>query len=149
MELESFDAPHCSETAGFLFKHNCSRRAGYRCDLCGKEVCSAHRTPVSAADLAARGIVTGTAPGSDADACTSCVKRTGVSSFAGRPGGYDDPYWYSGHYHGYGSYGPGRWGHSAIASSSYDSDPSDFTEADGESLRREGDDSFEMETSGS
>ena len=51
---------------------------------------------------------------------------------------YDNPYYYSGYYHGYGSYGVGSWGYQHR-------DPNDFTEADGMALGEESAEAFEQD----
>ena len=63
---------------------------------------------------------------------------------------YDDPYFYGYHYYGYGYYGSGHYYSSSShrpssSRSSQGHDPQDFTEGDAESLKKEGDESFEAE----
>lgn len=139
----------CTETSGFLFSHRCTSPAVFQCDLCGRAICTSHRRTVPASDLQRQGIIHGGPPGSPADVCITCARRVGPPHSTAR--GSDDPYWYSDRYSGYCSYGSGRWGSSFLAGSaaSSASDPVEFTEADGESLRQEGDGNFEMEISGS
>lgn len=119
----------CQETSGFLFPHECPRRAMQTCQRCHKAVCNRH-----------------THFDGEEALCTSCAKKLRVRR--GRPArsrshGYgtvhEDPYFYGGTcYRGYGTYAAGYWGHRHYASSYRDDehatgghDPDDFTEADG------------------
>jgi len=73
--------------------------------------------------------------------------RRGRSSHYGRGDVYDDPFFYSDYYVGYGMYGHGHWGHRHYSSAreSRHHDANDFTEADAESLAHEGDEDFETD----
>jgi hypothetical protein len=122
----------CNETAGFLFKHACSRLSERACGLCGKPVCAEHAHEAQGQTF-----------------CTSCARQY-LRTPDQRSGFHrDDPYFYAGsYYHGYGRYGHGSWGSSHVHhadTSSPQHDPHDFTEADAESLRREDDEDFEQD----
>ena len=124
------DGTTCQETAGFLFKHPCDGEAYGYCNQCQKATCRRHTH----------------AFGEDA-LCTGCAKtevREGKRK-GHRYGQYeDDPYFYGeSYYPGYGRYGAGRWGYAYYSGSHHD--PDDFTEADGESLRVEGDEAWEQD----
>ena len=124
-------AEHCLETSGFLFSHSCERAAATQCMRCQKPVCALHmRMPDGAETL-----------------CVSCARTAdnGDENRDASNSAYadDDPSYY---YDGYGYYGRGAW---TTAGGSRSHDKNDFTEADGESLRREDDASFEEDLGGS
>lgn len=130
----------CEETAGFLFRHPCSREAVSACAECGRGLCALHMKPWEGSSL-----------------CVACALRYRQEQEAGqRPppgegkpgeggeGGEgdegdwdtwdDDPYFYgSTHYRGWGR----GWGHER-------GDRHELSEADGASLRGEGDEGFEQ-----
>ncbi|RKG81937.1 hypothetical protein [Corallococcus terminator] len=121
-------AEHCLETSGFLFSHACERGASTQCSRCQKPVCALHTRMLD-----------------DGEVCVSCA-RTADNGDENRDGSEtdwdeDDPSYY---YDGYGYYGRGAW-----TASGTSHDRNDFTEADGESLRREDDASFEEDLGGS
>lgn len=141
------DGP-CAEKQGFLFKHACEFDAVTACTRCSKAICDdhSHADPTGEGDLAQRKMV-----------CTTCVKTLGVKQGRrnarhgrGPRGGrgyqtvvfYDsDPYFYDDYYYeGYGDYDAG-WYDSYEGGEDFD--PSDFTEADGESFAEVGDEGFE------
>ncbi|WP_426755796.1 hypothetical protein [Myxococcus sp. Y35] len=118
----------CQENVGFLFTHACGNEAGLACMQCAKPLCEQHVTSVGVEML-----------------CAQCARehadytgdRSGVSE--------DHPSYY---YDNYGYYGAATstsssWGSGASG------DANDFTEADGESLRREDEASFEEDMGGS
>ncbi|MCY1040819.1 hypothetical protein OV208_05740 [Corallococcus sp. bb12-1] len=122
-------AEHCLETSGFLFSHACERGASTQCMRCQKPVCVLHTRMLDGAE----------------SVCVSCA-RTADNGDENRDGSEtdwdeDDPSYY---YDGYGYYGRDAW-----AASGTSHDRNDFTEADGESLRREDDASFEEDLGGS
>ena len=116
----------CEQTTGFLFSHPCGQPVSVACMRCGQLVCEEHVSAVDAELL-----------------CVTCAQDDdgeGDNETASTTP-EDDPSYY---YDGYGYYGPGSsWGGGASR------DPNDFTEADGESLRREDDASFEEDPGGS
>lgn len=120
--------PYCKECAGFLFSHRCGNLADARCVACGKGICHSHQRP-----------------GDGGVICVACAKQRadGVLPQAqnAAPKQYgDDPYFYSRNvYGGYGYYAAGSWGASYAGAHHRD----DFTSADGESTRVEGDEGFE------
>ncbi|MFP2903818.1 hypothetical protein ACLESD_01855 [Pyxidicoccus sp. 3LFB2] len=129
----------CQESTGFLFSHECGLPAAAACGRCGKRVCDDHLTSMDSelvcetcaenqeddADETESGSEAGSEAGSESDSAPD----------------EDAPSYY---YQGYGYYGPGSsWAGSGAK------DPNDFTEADGESLRQEGDGSFEEDLGGS
>lgn len=126
----------CQETAGFLFKHPCSRDATAACGECSKELCQKHTKQVGGAGV-----------------CVECARvLLDKQATGGRRGGNarerygdyaDDPYFYGwSYYDGYGQYRSG-WGREYYAASR--SDAADFSEADGESFGTEGDEGFERD----
>ncbi|MEK6236139.1 MAG: hypothetical protein N2C14_15645, partial [Planctomycetales bacterium] len=100
------------------------------CGQCEKPICQNHGSDVNGVTL-----------------CTTCAKR-GLAAEGGTSGGghssrryrdsyHDDPYYYGPtYYSGYGR-------HSHRRGNSGTHDPDDFTEADAESMRHEGDEEFE------
>ena len=119
----------CEERAGFLFAHECSSLATQPCGRCLKAICEGHSHLVAEELL-----------------CTSCFNdddddEDDEGTEGELPDSWEDepnPYLYSSYYYrDYGYYGHGSWGHDLVH------DPNDFTEADGESLRNEGSESFE------
>jgi hypothetical protein len=123
-------AEQCLETSGFLFSHPCERGSASLCARCQKPICALHTRMLE-----------------DGTVCVSCARssdngdenrdRDNDSSYA-----EDDPSYY---YDDYGYYGRDAWGSSGSSSR----DSNDFTEADGESLRREDDGAFEEDLGGS
>ena len=124
--------PYCKERAGFLFSHQCGNLAIGRCAACGKGICQEHQRPSEEGTVCiacAKARVTGAA--ADAGAANQKVTRSQYDN---------DPYFYSYMvYSGYGHYGSDSWG--ATYASAHQRD--DFTAADGESTRTEGDEGFE------
>ncbi|CAM3409187.1 hypothetical protein G4177_00550 [Corallococcus sp. ZKHCc1 1396] len=121
-------AEHCLETSGFLFSHACERAAATQCTRCQKPLCLLHMRMLDGAE----------------SVCVSCARMAdNGESNDGSETDWDenDPSYY---YDGYGYYGRGAW---TTAGASHDRN--DFTEADGESLRREDDASFEEDLGGS
>lgn len=122
----------CQERAGFLFAHECTRLATQPCARCLKAICEGHSHPVDEELL-----------------CTTCATNDddddeeSEGTEGEMPDSWEDedepnPYLYSSYYYrDYGYYGHGSWGHDLVP------DPNDFTEADGESLRDEGTETFE------
>lgn len=123
----------CEETAGFLFRHPCPREEVAQCAECGKALCALHVKPWEGNQL-----------------CVGCALRYRTEQEQGGPrkpgeegqdeGGDDwdryddDPYFYGvTHYSGWGR----GWGHER-------GDRYELTEADGSSLRGEGDEGFEQ-----
>ena len=115
------DSPgSCLERAGFLFAHDCPRPASQRCERCSKTICAEHSHQDGRQVL-----------------CTECFRSfLQGEQEAGRRRDLPllktlspllIPAFY---YQNYGYYGRGAWGHEQL------NDPNDFTEADGESLRR-------------
>ncbi len=138
----------CNENSGFLFKHTCGSPPSADCEVCTRPVCVDHTHHVGGKQL-----------------CTTCAKadlRPGKKSPAGGAGYgragrrdgyydyYDNPYFYGGyHYRGYGFYHSG-WGHHHYSHyHHHHGSAHDFTEADGQSLRSEGDEAFESDTDAS
>jgi len=110
----------CQENVGFLFSHACGGAAAMACMRCAKPVCDRHLTSMGMEML-----------------CPACA-RTHASDTSGHGGSNEDhPSYY---YDDYGYYG---------AASGGSHDANDFTEADGESLRREDEASFEEDMGGS
>ncbi|QAT81854.1 hypothetical protein EJ065_0245 [Corallococcus coralloides] len=124
-------AEPCLETSGFLFSHPCERGATTQCMRCQKPICLMHLRTLDGAETV----------------CVMCA-RTADNGDENRDlsntSDEDDPSYY---YEDYGYYGRDAWRGSGSASSG--SDPNDFTEADGESVRREDDASFEEDLGGS
>ncbi|AFE03358.1 hypothetical protein COCOR_00231 [Corallococcus coralloides DSM 2259] len=125
------DKPQCQETSGFLFSHPCERGATTQCMRCQKSICLLHMRTLDGGEVA----------------CVMCA-RTADNGDENRElsntSDEDDPSYY---YEDYGYYGRDAWRGSGSSSSG--SDPNDFTEADGESVRREDDASFEEDLGGS
>ena len=118
----------CNEKAGFLFEHACTDTATGACQKCRKAVCQRHTHPTPHGYM-----------------CTSCAKKEVKKQRFQRqrwPGWDDNPFLYDTYYYnGYGFYGRGYWGNDYLGD--------DFTEADGESLRQEGDGDWEYDMGGS
>ena len=121
----------CNEKSGFLFNHECLRGSTANCNACQKPICYEHAHDANGLTY-----------------CTSCVKkmrgrdeqrsgtRHGRSHYNDY---YHAPYFYGGYYYGYG-YHDSYYGRSHH-------DPSDFTEADSESLATDSDEDFENDMS--
>ena len=132
MSDQQWEPGICNERSGFLFSHGCDRPVSQSCDLCQKPVCHDH------SHLRETGTI-----------CKACAKldmkqhKVHGERRVQRDNDWDnDPYFYSGYYYnGYGYYGPGYWGHSHHHRAMHDSN--DFSEADGESVMRAGDEDFE------
>ena len=132
----------CNEKSGFLFSHDCPRAASSTCAKCEKPVCQkhAHRPKDGATML-----------------CTVCMKKRGSDDdedHRHEPYPYNDPYYYGSHYYGDQYYGDQYYGDQRYRDRRDDSyssarreDPSDFTEADSESLVAEADTDFENDMS--
>lgn len=94
---------NCSETAGFLFQHDCGRTADANCHLCGKGICAMHTRTTEGQIF-----------------CITCLKRyhkdrqlapEQAAAAAAVPQAqqarygatpwytYDDPYWYTDHHY--------------------------------------------------
>lgn len=124
----------CQESAGFLFSHDCPRRAHQQCLRCQKPICTEHAHPLQ-----------------DGVHCTTCARAHLQTPKAARqlgapPKGSDlHPLLFPSYYYrGHGYYGQGAWGHELLQ------DPHDFTEADGEALRqRKATEHFEEDMEGS
>jgi hypothetical protein len=119
----------CNEKSGFLFSHECYHAPSETCTGCQKPIYQEHSHADGSSYL-----------------CTSCVKkqksrgnRTGRSQHS-RHDDYNDPYFYSGYYFGYGN-------HSGFHQRNHD--PFDFTEADGQGLASDTGDAFESDMSAS
>lgn len=126
----------CNEKSGFLFNHDCLRGSAVNCNSCQKPICDEHAHEADGLTC-----------------CTSCAKkirgkaeqRSGSSRSGTRHGrshyhdSYHAPYFYGGDYYGYG-YHDSYYGRSHH-------DPSDFTEADSESLAVDSDEDFENDMS--
>ncbi|WP_240359265.1 hypothetical protein [Pyxidicoccus trucidator] len=126
----------CQESTGFLFSHECGLPAGAGCPRCGKRVCDAHLTSAGG-ELVCATCAEDTEEGDESDSDSDSDSGPDSDSSPAE----DDPSYY---YKDYGYYGPGSsWAGSGAK------DPNDFTEADGESLRHEGDSSFEEDLGGS
>ncbi len=133
MSPASLPTGPCEQTTGFLFSHECGVPAAAACPRCGKRVCDAHLSAVGGELL-----------------CTTCAEEEDEDADDAESEGdadsdastdEDDPSYY---YQDYGAYGPGSaWSRGG------GTDPNDFTEADGESLRHEEDASFEEDLGGS
>ncbi len=136
-QQQQWDSIRCNDRAGFLFSHDCPYPPVNECKQCGRPICDDHTRYNEASE----------------PTCVSCSKA-GIASKPIRriPGRrdsqYDDPYFYSyGHYHGYGYYGPGYWGHSSYHSASH-GDDRNFTAGDSEVLAESEDDAtFEKDMS--
>ncbi|AEI64003.1 hypothetical protein [Corallococcus macrosporus] len=113
----------CQENVGFLFSHGCGSPAAMTCMRCAMPLCEQHMTPVGAEML-----------------CARCAREHEDSTGDRGAVDEDDPSYY---YEDYGYYGAATSGHGRAH------DANDFTEADGESLRREDDASFEEDMGGS
>ncbi|WP_338873152.1 hypothetical protein [Myxococcus stipitatus] len=119
--MSPFSSEGCEVSTGFLFSRPCGMPAGALCPRCGQRACDAHLTSVEGALV-----------------CTSCGAQDSGDS---EDEGDEDARTY---YQDYGYYGSGSsWGRGTSR------DPNDFTEADGESLRREEDAAFEEDLGGS
>lgn len=129
-EANDWVAGMCNEKSGFLFSHECYHAPSETCTGCQKPICTEHAHADGAAFQ-----------------CTSCVKKNRSRESSTRSGRrstydhYDDPYFYSGYYFGHSNYGRG-FHHR-------DHDPFDFTEADGQGLAGDMDDTFENDMSAS
>jgi hypothetical protein len=120
----NWDMNSCNEKAGFLFAHDCSRPTAGNCSRCLKPICNDHSHH-------RMGVIM----------CTSCARVDEQQRHSTDDDDYyrDDPYFYGGY--NYGHHYRDTYGHSRR------NDPHDFTEADGESLRGEGDEHFESDMS--
>ncbi|MBN9681192.1 MULTISPECIES: hypothetical protein [unclassified Corallococcus] len=126
-------AEQCLETSGFLFSHPCERGATTQCMRCQKPICLLHMRTLDGGEAV----------------CVTCARAADNGDENRDPSDTsdfdeDDPSYY---YEDYGYYGRDAWRGSGASSSG--SDPNDFTEADGESVRREDDASFEEDLGGS
>ncbi|NNB85783.1 hypothetical protein HI113_13735 [Corallococcus exiguus] len=124
-------AEQCLETSGFLFSHPCERGATTQCMRCQKPICLMHMRTLDGGEAV----------------CVACARAADNGDENRDPSDTshdDDPSYY---YEDYGYYGRDAWRGSGSSSSG--SDPNDFTEADGESVRREDDASFEEDMGGS
>ena len=122
-------AGQCCDKSGFLFKHACDREPIDHCCFCGRPICQEHAVVRD-----------------DRVMCSTCLSKRlrGVSRGGGRSVHEDWPYIYGPwHYSGY-DYGRSSHAHESYSHASA-SDPNDFTEADGESLRTSGNDAFETD----
>ncbi len=117
----------CQENVGFLFSHACGGDAALACMRCAKPLCAAHLRSAGGESL-----------------CAQCAREHEDSTEEQHAADEDDPSYY---YNDYGYYGAASAGSSWGRGSSHDAN--DFTEADGESLRREDDASFEEDMGGS
>ncbi|MFB1483393.1 hypothetical protein [Corallococcus sp. RDP092CA] len=126
-------AEQCLETSGFLFSHPCERGASTQCMRCQKPICALHARALDGEEVV----------------CVTCARAADNGDenrdASGSEDDEDDPSYY---YEDYGYYGRDAWRGSGPASSS-GPDRDDFTEADGESVRREDDASFEEDLGGS
>ncbi|AGC49083.1 hypothetical protein MYSTI_07811 [Myxococcus stipitatus DSM 14675] len=114
-------ADGCEVSSGFLFAHACGLPTSSLCPRCGRRVCAVHMTTLDGAEV-----------------CSTCG---GLGAGDSEDEGDEDA---STYYQDYGYYGSGSsWGRGTSR------DPHDFTEADGESLRREEDAAFEEDLGGS
>lgn len=119
----------CNEKSGFLFSHECYHAPAEICAGCQKPICEEH----SHAD-------------GEICLCTSCMKKrksrgnTGGGRNRSTHNDYNDPYFYSGYYFGYGNHG---------GFLHRDHDPFDFTEADSQGLAGDTDSGFENDMSAS
>ncbi|MCP3102604.1 hypothetical protein LZ198_27390 [Myxococcus sp. K15C18031901] len=113
------NAETCQVATGFLFTRECGLPAEALCPNCGRRVCDAHLTSTEEGALV----------------CTACAGTATRET-------EDDASYY---YDDYGYYGGPNsfWGQRTSR------DPHDFTEADGGSLRHEGDAAFEEDMVGS
>lgn len=124
-------AEQCLETTGFLFSHPCKRKASTQCARCQKPVCMLHGRMLDGAE----------------NVCVTCARAADNGDENRDPSDTSpddaegDPSYY---YEAYGYYGRDAWSTSGAAR-----DRDDFTEADGASVRREDDASFEEELGGS
>jgi hypothetical protein len=119
----------CQERAGFLFSHECPRLASHICTECTKVICDEHSQLMDGTQ-----VCIGCATDDDDDEDDEGTEGELPDSWEDEP----NPYLASSYYYrDYGYYGHGSWGHDLVH------DPNDFTEADGESLRNEGSESFE------
>ena len=119
----------CREKAGFLFSHTCNNIAVGECSLCGKQVCEDHWPTIESVRL-----------------CTTCARKAVDDDARRATTKYDDynPYFYSYRtYRGWGYYGAGCWGIDYVGTPGA-GDSTDFTEADGESVRVEEETGFEQ-----
>ncbi|WP_223641055.1 hypothetical protein [Corallococcus sp. EGB] len=125
-------AEQCLETSGFLFSHPCERGATTQCMRCQKPICVLHMRTLDGEETV----------------CVTCARAAdnGDENRDASSSEYDedDPSYY---YEDYGYYGRDAWRGSGSSSSG--TDRNDFTEADGESVRREDDASFEEDLGGS
>ncbi|MFN0055470.1 MAG: hypothetical protein ACKV0T_25265 [Planctomycetales bacterium] len=151
----------CHETSGFLFSHRCDRFAVQACDRCSKPLCQDHAHPLEEGMVCTTCVRTAgpseTRNDRDddiPDGDSGEQEVTGTSGSKPAPARsrsttyYDDPYFYGPTwYPGYGGYR--RRSSTTAADQSGagggDFDPDDFTEGDAESLRMEGDGSFEAD----
>lgn len=128
-EANEWVAGMCNEKSGFLFSHECYHAPAETCAGCQKPICAEHAHTDGESHL-----------------CTSCVKKRksrGNTSKGRRHStddDYNDPYFYSGYYFGYGQQGSFH---------QRDHDPFDFTEADGQALLGDNDGGFESDMSAS
>ena len=130
---KEWDTGICNEKSGFLFSHACFHPPAGNCQLCQKPICADHSHETEGTTV-----------------CTACAKKGrrragGQGRRYGRTSHYHDgdPYFYGGYYYGFGYYDD-------FHGSSYDyieHDPSDFTEADAESLAADVDEGFESDMS--
>ncbi|RKH45482.1 hypothetical protein D7X96_13910 [Corallococcus interemptor] len=125
--------PQCQETSGFLFSHPCERGSTTQCMRCQRAICLLHMRTLDGAETV----------------CVTCARAADNGDENRDPSDTsdeDDPSYY---YEDYGYYGRDAWRGSGASSSSSGNDRNDFTEADGESVRREDDASFEEDLGGS
>lgn len=153
MRLELHQRTRCAERAGFLFRHACPYDAISSCDACGKAICQEHVQQVDPAELKNRAkLDDGVRATGRAEICIACAKQLGQNDRSSVHQNRDDydPFWYShSYYPGYYLYGPGHWGSAFGSHDAAAHDRNDFSEADGNSLRADGDDAFEHDAAGS